>query len=134
MENYKAIKVNGGKIDEHRHIMQKKLGRKLQFNEVVHHLDGDKSNNSLKNLRVMSRSEHSRLHQSGNSLKESTKEKIKFIARRNRTSSKLSDTQIHEIRRMLSDGLKVSEIAMKFSVSRYAIYRIKNNQAFSYVK
>lgn len=46
----------------HRYIMEQYLGRKLRVDEVVHHIDGDKQNNTLENLQVVSRSEHSRIH------------------------------------------------------------------------
>jgi len=54
------IKRNG--MHEHRYLMEKKLGRKLDTDEVVHHIDGNKRNNSLENLEVITRSEHSRHH------------------------------------------------------------------------
>lgn len=47
---------------EHRAIMEEHLGRKLTKNEIVHHKDGDKHNNSIDNLQIMSRQEHSRMH------------------------------------------------------------------------
>ena len=47
---------------EHRMIMEEHLGRKLESNEVVHHIDGNKHNNDILNLTIMSRSEHSRWH------------------------------------------------------------------------
>jgi hypothetical protein len=46
----------------HRRVAEKILGRKLNTNEVVHHLDGDPKNNSLDNLIVLSRSKHASLH------------------------------------------------------------------------
>lgn len=46
----------------HRYIMEQVLGRTLSRDEVVHHIDGDRTNNDLSNLVVMSRSEHSKLH------------------------------------------------------------------------
>lgn len=59
---YRAIKVNGVKQDYHRYLMEQKLGRKLDSNEVVHHMDDNKSNNDIDNLQVMTRSEHAKLH------------------------------------------------------------------------
>jgi len=67
-----AVKVDGKwttKIKA-REIMAKVLGRKLSYNEVIHwspciylrHLDGNISNNDLSNLRLMSRSDHSKFH------------------------------------------------------------------------
>jgi len=57
---YKAIKVNGIKHDEHRYLMEQKIRRKLDYNELVHHKDGNPRNNDLKNLEVVQRSEHTR--------------------------------------------------------------------------
>ena len=58
---YKLITVNGKSIGEHRHVMEQYLGRKLCFNEVVHHINEIKSDNRIENLQVMTRAEHSRL-------------------------------------------------------------------------
>jgi fido (protein-threonine AMPylation protein) len=41
-----------GWVPEHRYIMQEKLGRKLLKNEVVHHKDGNKTNNNINNLEL----------------------------------------------------------------------------------
>jgi len=46
----------------HVFIMECLKGRKLKRNEVVHHKDGNKTNNSVYNLELMLKSEHSRLH------------------------------------------------------------------------
>jgi hypothetical protein len=42
--------------------MEAKLGRPLQPDEVVHHIDGDHTNNKPNNLEVMDRKEHTRMH------------------------------------------------------------------------
>ena len=47
---------------EHRKIMRIKLGRPLEKDEVVHHIDCNPFNNKPSNLMVMTRSEHTRLH------------------------------------------------------------------------
>ena len=46
----------------HRVIMEAILGRELLENEVVHHNDGNPSNNDPRNLSVMTEKEHLRLH------------------------------------------------------------------------
>lgn len=46
----------------HRAVAEKKVGRPLRSHEVVHHRDGDKGNFRKSNLRVTSRSYHSKLH------------------------------------------------------------------------
>lgn len=50
---------------EHRRIMEKYLGRKLEDHEDVHHIDGDKLNNHISNLRLMNKSDHTKLHKGG---------------------------------------------------------------------
>lgn len=47
---------------KHRAEMERALGRSLQQGEVIHHIDGNKQNNDLDNLMVMSQREHIRLH------------------------------------------------------------------------
>lgn len=53
-----------GAVLEHRLIVEADLGRSLRRDEVIHHVNGDKRDNRLANLRVMSQSDHARLHDS----------------------------------------------------------------------
>lgn len=59
---YKVLYNNGDYIKEHIYVMEKYLGRKLKKGEVVHHIDGNKSNNDIKNLQLMTASQHSKFH------------------------------------------------------------------------
>lgn len=58
---YKMIFVNGKYKFEHRIVIESMIGRNLSPDERVHHIDGNKLNNSPSNLAIMSKSEHSKL-------------------------------------------------------------------------
>lgn len=52
-----------GKLLEHRLVMSEHLGRMLDAREVVHHKDGNRSNNAIENLELMSgHKEHAATH------------------------------------------------------------------------
>lgn len=53
---------NIGKVYYHRHLASIMLDRWLHFTEVVHHKDGNKLNNTISNLEVLSAEEHQILH------------------------------------------------------------------------
>jgi hypothetical protein len=58
---------SAGYIREHRLVMERAIGRWLTEKEVVHHIDGDKSNNAPENLQLFgSNSEHKRFDMAGN--------------------------------------------------------------------
>lgn len=51
-----------GTVGLHRIIIELHIGRKLRSDEHIHHIDGNKSNNSLSNLTVVNGCEHNREH------------------------------------------------------------------------
>lgn len=59
---YIQKKFSGKRHDEHRIIMEKHIGRKLDRFELVHHINEDKKDNRIENLQVMSPKEHSSYH------------------------------------------------------------------------
>lgn len=66
----------------HQVVMELWLGRELVDGECVHHIDGDKSNNCLDNLALMTTSGHAKLHRlqdelSGNQRERNSKGEFK---------------------------------------------------------
>lgn len=55
-ENWKGF------VYEHILVAEKYLNRKIRDEEVVHHLDGNRSNNRRENLLVLEHSQHGKLH------------------------------------------------------------------------
>jgi len=53
---------NGKEVMEHRYLMEKKLGRKLHKDEVVHHKNEIKTDNSDSNLEIIWRGPHTSFH------------------------------------------------------------------------
>lgn len=111
MDRYKYIRVDGVRIHEHRFVMEKFIGRKLTSNEVVHHKNGNPTDNRISNLEVLSNSEHMKHH---------SKEFVErgFIGRKTRTSftsignpkKKLSISSVKKIRNSKLSGVELSSI------------------------
>lgn len=59
---YKPGYNKRGNAKQHRLVAEKMIGRPLRNNEVVHHINGIKTDNRPENLLVMTRGEHSAYH------------------------------------------------------------------------
>lgn len=74
---YKTIKLkNGTTRDEHRIVMEEHLGRRLERTELIHHINGNKSDNRVENLELTNRKTHAKEHSLGISIR--PKERILF--------------------------------------------------------
>ena len=47
---------------EHRLVVERAIGRRLTRKEDVHHINGDKADNRIENLQVMSKNKHTTYH------------------------------------------------------------------------
>jgi predicted nucleic acid-binding Zn ribbon protein len=61
-DGYIQIRVNGKPKLKHRHLMELHLGRPLEDWELVHHENGDKTDNRIENLRIHTSSTHMKHH------------------------------------------------------------------------
>ncbi len=115
---YKGIKVKGKKIDEHRHIMQEHLGRKLGRYEVIHHINGNTRDNRIENLELTSLHQHSREH----------------MKKEQRAKSKFSENDIKIIKRLLLPHYNCTFIGKLYDRHREVIGNIKRGKTWSDIK
>ncbi|MCK9310007.1 MAG: HNH endonuclease [Candidatus Cloacimonetes bacterium] len=125
-------------MDEHRYIMEQHLGRKLDFNEVVHHINGDTYDNRIENLELKSRSEHSREHgiERKGKISEETKQKLRDAPKLKGSqikTSKLTEIDVIEIKRLLNEGMGVRAIAKLYNIHHSNISNIKTGKAWKHV-
>jgi len=131
---YKKVKLPDGTTrDEHRLIVEEYLGYKLDRDIVVHHLDGDKSNNDIENLDICLLSEHVKHH--------ITDEQINRIVTATRNPNKgsksnlakLKEEDIPIIRERLRNGETTRDIASDYNVHYTAISKINVGKNWSHI-
>ena len=59
---YKYFDVGGRKVAEHRLVMEKHLGRKLLSTETIHHINENRLDNNVENLKIVKTGEHLHCH------------------------------------------------------------------------
>lgn len=73
---------NGKKraMREHRYVMELSIGRKLTSEEVVHHINGARSDNRIENLRIEDWGQHTSNHHTGRKRPEHEKKTLEILA------------------------------------------------------
>lgn len=113
---------------EHRMIMELHIGRKLSIDETIHHINGNKLDNKIENLQIISRSEHGKIH---------AKERGLGIKIKRKTFQKWKKTeeQLNEMVALRNKGLSFQKIAILMKINQKTVYKyIKNLKEINYKK
>ena len=105
---YLTLCVGNKKRYLHRIVMEEYLGRPLRLDEHVHHINGNKTDNRIENLELISRSEHLRKHALANGLGQD-KGRI--------PPNKTQNTIIERIREMRKSGMLLKDICKETGLS-----------------
>ena len=132
MSEYKYRTINGKKVPEHRAVVEELLGITLQNDQVVHHINGDKTDNRPENLQILDWKEHSRLHAS--TMPQTPEKQRKVSAARkgksNPDARALTDEQVEVIVRALHEGATVTRLAKENGVSDHVIRNIRDGKTY----
>ena len=90
---------------------------------TVDHINRDKTDNRLPNLRYLTNEENARLGNIGNTNAQGSKNH----------HAKLTETIVREIKQYLSQGLSVKELAAQYNIGLRTIYHIKAGSRWGHV-
>lgn len=126
---------NGKRVKRMSHALTYEVfnNYKRKKNECIHHIDENVNNNYISNLKIMDVSEHSYIHNIGNTLSEETRKRMSM------KSNKFKGYEIWLIKKILaSDYYKNRKISHRFigkmfKVKESVISHIKHGRHYNYI-
>ena len=99
-------------------VMEEHIGRRLLPNECVHHINGDKKDNRIENLCLMTIGEHATLHNNLNA-----RHYRNLFSGEKSVRSKLTQDQVDEIR-LLKGKISGPKVGEMFGITSGNVYHI----------
>ncbi len=121
---YVEIKTERGYVRKHVLEMELHIGRRLNKDEVVHHIDRNRLNNSIENLQLMTHGEHTALHNKEDPVSSATGRKIAVA------NQKFSPEAIQKARQLVSGGLSQREVGLLLGMSQITVSRAVRNLTY----
>lgn len=122
-----SVGKNCGRL-QHVVIMEQHIGRKLSKDEVVHHINGVKTDNRIENLKLMTNAEHSSLHAKLNVLRGNNYDISKHSkSGEDHHMAKLTWKDVDYIR---ASNKSTKELMKMFNMSKSAIEKVKSHKSW----
>ncbi|WP_087094306.1 HNH endonuclease [Levilactobacillus brevis] len=123
--NYAAVTIDGRKIHVHRLLMEYELLNNIPITFCVHHLDGNKMNDSIDNLAIMVSGAHNSHHMNGHVITDKQREMI-LKANHRRKGMKIQrrvKVPLDELKVFLKDGKSINWISRHYECDWATIKR-----------
>lgn len=117
----------------HRLVAEYFLPRPSEDATVVAHMDYNKLNNKVDNLKWMT-PEENYAHQQNSPYVIAEKKERKVTKKRTDKGMKLTSTQVMHIKMLLKKGVPVKQLVKTFKVSSMQIWRIKSGENWSHIQ
>lgn len=117
----------------HRLVAEYFIPKESDEHNVVAHLDYDKLNNLVSNLKWMTQQENV-IHQQSSPHVQADKAKKKQTVLYGPRTGKLTVTKVMYLKKLLNEGVSVKTLARQFKVTETQILRIKKNENWASVE